>query len=265
VTLVCPGLLVALSLFNGCASPAAGKKFDVGGHQMRLHTAGEGTPTVVFDAGMGAALETWDWVWPEIAEQTRVALYDRAGLGRSDPGPTPRTSDRIVDELRALLSRAGVEPPYVLVGHSFGGLNMRLFAGRYPDEVVGLVLVDATPEDFPTVEPRLRSTESQRRFETALSMAPEAAKQELSTVEQSADQVRSAPVPDSLRVVVISSSRPEESAEFQQAWKEMQTEMAERLSAEHIVADRSGHFVQFDQPELVIDSINALVSAARNP
>jgi pimeloyl-ACP methyl ester carboxylesterase len=152
----------------------------------------------------------------------------------------------------------------VLVGHSFGGLNMRLFASRYPDEVVGLILVDATPEDFPAVESELRSTESLRRFETALSLASSAHRQELSTAEQSAEQVRASTLPPSLPVIVISSSRPAESPEFQQAWMQMQTDLATRLAAEQVVAERSGHFVQYDQPELVIEGIVRILTLVRN-
>jgi pimeloyl-ACP methyl ester carboxylesterase len=141
---------------------------------------------------------------------------------------------------------------------------MRLFASRHPGEVVGLVLVDATPEDFPAVESDLRSTESRRRFETALSLAPPAHRQELSTAEQSAEQVRASTLPPSLPIIVISSSRPAESPEFQQAWAQMQTDLATRLSAEHVVADRSGHFVQYDQPEVVIESIVRILTLVRN-
>ncbi len=101
----------------------------------------------MLDAGLLDSLETWRRVQPEIARFARVCSYDRAGYGYSDPGPMPRTSDRIASELHASLQAAGEHPPYVLVGHSFGGFNMRVFNGKYPDEVARLVLVDATQED----------------------------------------------------------------------------------------------------------------------
>jgi pimeloyl-ACP methyl ester carboxylesterase len=110
---------------------------------------GAGTPSVVLDAALGGSSVSWSWVQPEIAKLTRVCSYDRAGFGWSEPGPFPRTAARMAVELRTLLANGGVPPPFVLVGHSFGGLIMRIFAARYRDEVRGLVLVDpAHPEDW---------------------------------------------------------------------------------------------------------------------
>lgn len=103
---------------------------------------------MVFDAGLSDAAERWGTVPALVAAFARVCVSDRAGLGRSESGPLPRTSGRIVEELHAALARAGVAPPYVLVGHSFGGQNMRLYASRHPADVVGLVLVDAQHPDL---------------------------------------------------------------------------------------------------------------------
>src|SRR5882672_3624033 len=139
--------VIASVLTPGAPTCAAAHRIDVGGFRLNLRCDGEGSPTVILEAGAGDTLATWEWVLPDVRKLTRVCAYDRAGLGRSDPGPKPRTSERIVAELRELLLRAHVPPPYVLVGHSFGGLNVRLFASRNPGEVSGLVLVDATPED----------------------------------------------------------------------------------------------------------------------
>jgi len=95
------------------------------------------------DAGVNSGSQVWKLVQPDIIAVTRVCVYDRAGLGRSDPIPRPRTSQEVVDDLHGLLTNAGVAAPYVLVAHSFGGLNVRLYAGQYPREVAGMVLVDA--------------------------------------------------------------------------------------------------------------------------
>lgn len=109
---------------------------------------GQGTPTVVMDAGAGASSITWGLVPSEIAKFTRVCIYDRSGLGWSDPNlKIPRTIQQSVDELHALLAEAEIEPPYILVGHSLGGGNMQLYASQYPEEVVGLVLVDSVHEN----------------------------------------------------------------------------------------------------------------------
>lgn len=130
-------------------TPVPGRLIDVGGFRLHINCAGEGTPAVVFDAALGGSSISWALVQPELSRTTRVCSYDRAGFGWSDPGPLPRTAGRIVEELRELLRRAGVRPPFVLVGHSFGGLVMRIFAARYRADTAGLVLVDpAHPEDW---------------------------------------------------------------------------------------------------------------------
>jgi pimeloyl-ACP methyl ester carboxylesterase len=135
--------------------PPPGQLVDVGGFRLHVKCDGAGAPTVVFDAALGGSSISWAWVQPEIARTNRTCIYDRAGYGWSDAGPFPRTAGRMVDELRTLLQRSGVDPPYVLVGHSFGGLVMRIFAARYRSDVVGLVLVDpAHPEDWVTPAPK---------------------------------------------------------------------------------------------------------------
>jgi pimeloyl-ACP methyl ester carboxylesterase len=114
--------------------------------RLNLLVAGEGAPSVIFAAGLNGTMLHWARVQPAIAAQTRTVAFDKAGLGFSDPGPLPRTASAIVDDLRAALAGAGVAPPYVLVGHSAGGPQMRLFAFRYPGEVVGMVMVDSSSE-----------------------------------------------------------------------------------------------------------------------
>ena len=122
--------------------PSPGQLVDVGGHRLHIYCMGEGTPSVVMDSGFPASSLSWTFVQPAVARFTHACSYDRAGLGWSDAGPMPRSSRQIVEELRALLLNAGVEAPFVLVGHSFGSFTVRLFASTYPSDVVGLVLVD---------------------------------------------------------------------------------------------------------------------------
>lgn len=123
-------------------NPPPGKIVDVNGYQMHLYCTGEGSPTVVIDAGLGDWSTSWANVQPLVAEKTRVCTYDRAGYGWSEIGLRPRTSQQIVEELHTLLQNAGEQGPFVLVGHSFGGYNMRLYAATYADETAGLVLID---------------------------------------------------------------------------------------------------------------------------
>jgi len=122
--------------------PAPGVLADVGGHRLHFLAAGESGPAVVFESGLMSTVLSWQALQPEIAKLARTFCYDRAGLGWSDSGPAPRDAEQIVAELRALLQRANVQPPYILVGHSFAGLTTRVFASCYPEEIVGLVLID---------------------------------------------------------------------------------------------------------------------------
>ncbi|HVX67833.1 MAG TPA: alpha/beta hydrolase, partial [Bryobacteraceae bacterium] len=140
------------------AFPPPGKLVDVGGFRMHLYCAGEGSPAVILDSGLSDAWLHWYKVQPEVAATTRVCAYDRAGLGWSDPSPRPRSSKVIAQELHTLLERAGIRPPFVLVGHSMGGLDVRMYASLYREQVAGMVLVDAShPEQFERFPPTLRS------------------------------------------------------------------------------------------------------------
>jgi hypothetical protein len=127
--------------------PPIGQMVDIGGYRLHLVSKGEGGPTVVLDAGLGGGSLHWSLVQPEVAKFTRVVAIDRAGNGWSDESPMDRTSENIVTEMHAALHEASIQGPYILVGHSFGGLNIRLFASKYPDEVAGVVLVDSGHED----------------------------------------------------------------------------------------------------------------------
>lgn len=127
--------------------PAPGQLVDVGGYSLHIHCTGQGSPTVIVDAGNGDFSLGWVGIQPEVAKFTRICTYDRAGYGWSDPSPKPRTAKVMADELHTLLSNAGIDPPYILVGHSLGGYTVRMYADLYPDEVTGMILVDAAHED----------------------------------------------------------------------------------------------------------------------
>ncbi len=129
------------------ASQPLGRMVDVGGYRLHINCAGRGNPTVVLIAGSGDFSFDWSLVQPDVSRVTRVCSYDRAGIAWSDPGPTPRTMRQDAYELHKLLGAARVKGPYVLVGHSIGGLIARVYAEQYPDEVAGVVLVDPTHED----------------------------------------------------------------------------------------------------------------------
>jgi pimeloyl-ACP methyl ester carboxylesterase len=131
------------------AYPMPGTLIDVGGYSLHLNCTGSGSPTVVLEPGGGEMSSNMGWITPAVARHTRVCVYDRAGRGWSETADTPEDGARIATDLHTLLHRGGVPGPYVLAGHSFGGLYVRIFAAHYPDEVAGLVLVDSTASREP--------------------------------------------------------------------------------------------------------------------
>lgn len=136
--------------------PPSGQLVDVGGHRLHIFCSGPhvpGQPTVILEGGLGAPSFVWSLVQPKVADFARVCSYDRAGYAWSEPGPQPRTTRQMVDELHSLLQRRGEAPPYLLVGHSLGGQIVRVYATSYPQQVSGIILVDARHEDFFTRMP----------------------------------------------------------------------------------------------------------------
>lgn len=266
---------------------APGQRFDIGGYSLHIHCLGEGNPTVIIDAGLGDDSTDWQQVQQQSAAVTRTCVYDRPGYGWSDYGPPPRNSRSIVTELHKLLDTAGIYPPYVVVGHSFGGFNMRLFAAENPDEVEGLVLVDASHEQqFDRLDIKLPSTYRYQNNIVVLPKATEealtstkprilaeraykAARAEISAMNQSAYQVQTHGSIPTIPLVVISRGKAEwqgseEAQKREKIWNELQHDLS-RLSplSEQIFAYNSGHDIQREQPELIVKAIAGLVGKAR--
>jgi pimeloyl-ACP methyl ester carboxylesterase len=126
------------------AYPMTGQLIDVDGHRLHLNCTGSGSPTVILQPGGGDISSVMAWIAPAVAAHTRVCVYDRPGRGWSDPSDSPQDATQVATDLHTLLHRANVPGPYVLAGHSFGGLYVLTHAGRYPDDVAGMVLIDAT-------------------------------------------------------------------------------------------------------------------------
>jgi pimeloyl-ACP methyl ester carboxylesterase len=137
--------------------PAPGQLVDVGGYRLHIYCVGQDSPTVILEAAADMMSADWGWIQPEIAKHTRVCAYDRAGMGWSEPGPQPRDARQISTELHSLLTNAGIAGPYVLVGHSAGGLYVRMYATQYAEEVVGMVLVDPGHPDMTARIPALEA------------------------------------------------------------------------------------------------------------
>lgn len=275
-----------------------------GGRRLFLECRGAGSPTVILEAGYRNNAEIWNvdvvqpdaphqMVFPGIAEFTRVCAYDRPGTlldfdrrGRGDPGPMPRTAAAAVADLHALLNAADVPGPYVLVGHSYGGVLARLYAATYPDEVVGLVLVDASHEDQNRRYLAVLTPEEQAAFTRLEGVLPAElandATLELFDFAASSTQMREAasatPLP-TLPLVVLARGRPF-AADPEEEWAGISTAGRDALERESqlmqedlaslttdarlVVARRSGHFVQSEEPELVIEAVRAVVSAVRD-
>ena len=250
-------------------NPITDALVDIGGRRLHVSCSGSGTPTVILEAGLGRAPSAtiWKAVQPAVAEITRVCAYDRAGRGTSDPDPRTatefRTGRRAVEDLNLLLRAAAVSGPYVLVGHSLGGAYARLYASRFPRDVAGMVLVDASHED------------QNLAFKAAgYSEAPPPTGQNPERTDLLAvlEELRQARLRNDIPLVVLSHGRklplPNASDEVvtgvEAAWLELQRALASRSSLGRLViAQRSGHDVQNDEPELVIEAVREVVAAAR--
>lgn len=153
--------------------PPPGQLVDIGGYKLHIHCAGQGGPAVVMDAGLNEFSVQWAKIQTEVSKFSRACAYDRAGFGWSEASPYPRTSETMVKELHALLEKSKIDGPYILVGHSFGGMNMRLYANQFPGDVVGLVLVDSAHEEQSVRVPVLRKLQTQtvEQFHTLSKLA----------------------------------------------------------------------------------------------
>jgi pimeloyl-ACP methyl ester carboxylesterase len=154
------------------AHPPPGELVDVGGHSLHIHCVGKGSPTVVLDAALGSMSASWIWVQREVSGTTGVCAYDRSGMGWSESGSEPRDAKQVAGELHALLEGADLgKGPYVLVGHSFGGLYTQTYAAQYPDEVAGVALVESShPEQFSRLPEARDSFEQTKRLYTVASL-----------------------------------------------------------------------------------------------
>lgn len=296
--------------------PPPGKLVDIGGYSLHVNSQGGGTPTVVMEAGAGSFSLVWCQVAPELAKETRVVIYDRAGLGWSDPSPSARNAENIVSEFRAMLQKAGIKPPYVFVGHSMGAVYMRMYVNKYPKEVVGMVLVDPGTEDLPVAAgPDVAQAIDQAakagaayskqqarkcasgQFAMKLSSLPldnqlteEAAKQmqalqatepwmwdsiagealgaSTSWAQARAMDIKS--VGDIPLIVLVSDQLVDlggdvsQNQEANTKWRELQLEqVSESPQGEFAIARGSGHVIQLDQPDKVIEAVRKVLRYSR--
>lgn len=232
-----------------------------------LVVAGNGSPTVVFEAGLGHGKRTWGPVFNPVSAVTRSVAYDRAGYGQSEASRQSRDGLQIVLELRAMLQTQGIAPPYVLVGHSLGGTYMKLFAKTFPDEIAGVVLVDARHAEF---SQRCRQLGVPRLLydppEALLAMMSATARTELEAAPLTLKQTRRAgPFPDVPLIVLTQSNATSRWPKgLRKVWEASQQSLAKMSRLGRIkVCDDAGHNVHKDRPDVVVQAVLNVVRAAR--
>ncbi len=247
---------------------------DIGGRGIYRADEGVGSPTVVFEAGLGDSDATWSGVIPAVADFARVVSYDRpnSAAGASDPAAVPRTANDVVADLHALLETTPELGPYVLVGHSVGGLFAQLYASTYPDEVAGLVLVDASHELQDQRREELVSPELFAAEQMAVQSNSEGIDIEASFAQMSAARVATPLQP--MPLIVLSAGHADPST-FPEGWPmdveatlhaELQNDLAGLVpGGRYVVATESGHYIQQSQPDLVVAAIRDVVQAVRDP
>lgn len=279
--------LVILVLIAGCGSPsreAVDRAVDIGTHRLHVYCIGAGSPAVVIDVGAGESYTSWQFTQEQLAQGTRVCAYDRAGYGQSEPGPMPRDSGRSADELHQLLLRLGEEGPFLLVGHSLGGLNMQVFAHRYPEQVVGLVLLDPSPlrwmmgEGFPELRELFVQETATMKIKAQAARAssePEGnaqaafwealASEHEAIFGQTAQQVGAIRSFGQLPLIVIGATEPdprfgESSAAFRQYWNDESRKLASGSErGRFVLAEGSRHQIHLDAPWLIIDAVREIL------
>lgn len=236
----------------------------IDGHMLYGLLAGEGEPTVILDAGLGDTSETWGMVQPEAAKFSRVFSYDRAGLGQSEKAPIPRNCEDMVTDLRKLLSAANIHPPYVLVAHSWSGINARWYASRYPSEIAGMVLIDTVHEDkFWHFEKVLPEDRISRMWDAVKDPAKN---------DENIDRIASINQLKSIQqsfafplIVLTRAINPDESNELVKIEVNLQAEFL-KLSpkSQQFFSKYEDHFIQKSEPELVIEAIHQLIETIKS-
>lgn len=267
--------LIGLAVLSACsggatADPSAIKgSFDIGGRALYLECTGNGAPTIVMDSGLGNTHTTWAKVVPELRGSNRTCTYDRANIGASDKAPTPRTSADVVADLHLLLEVAGVNPPYVLVGHSFGGLSVRLFASTHPGDVVAVVLVDAPPITF--VDDECAIVDAGLCEKLRVGWQPSKNPEGLDLAGSGSEITAADPLP-AVPLVVLAATNHHQSAitdagfekGIEAIWQRRQEELAASVLGGRVQVVPGGHDIQLEHPEAVVAAIRSVLAGLPN-
>lgn len=269
------------------AEPVPGfRSVDIGGRSLRYQCFGTGAPTVIVEPGGGTSLETvfswkrpigWTIIIPQIAQTTTICAYDRAGLGRSDKAPLPRTSLEVAKDLHALVERAGWTPPFVIAGQSFGGMNARMFAHLYPEAVAGLVLIDSShPDEYPEIAkvvPARAPSDKDYALVKGWREGPDLSKsREWVDLKANADLVRATGGIGDKPLIVLTQSPQWNDPYAPDDIEPLIDAVGQRLQAgltslstksKQVIATKGGHNIQADEPQLVVDAILDVVAQVR--
>lgn len=272
--LACGHASVPSTADTGSPRPERGGELvDVGGPSLFLDCDGNASPTVILEAGGGMDGTAWKNVVPVLRGSTRTCAYDRAGTGRSSAAPRPHTIQQMVDELDALLDRAQLDSSYVLVGHSLGGLLVRVYASQHRSMISGMVLVDPTTEEQDVRMWSLMPEDLMRQFRQGLRMSPEGLDYEsfvagMAQLRSSDRALGDTPLVVLTAVGSTPGTRPalpdEVGTRVAREWLAMHEEIS-RLSSNsaHLVVESSGHDMANDAPQVVIAAVEEVVASAR--
>ena len=228
----------------------------VNSHRLFGLLSGEGETTVILDAGLGGTSEDWSKVQPEVENFSKVFSYSRAGLGKSEKASIPRTCKDIIEDLRSLLLATNLHPPYVLVAHSWSGINARWFVNQYPDEIAGMVLIDAVHEDKYEQFEKVLSEEKASRMWLFVKN-PSKNDENIDRIA-SIEQVRSKQNNFDFPLIVL--TRATDSDELSKIETDLQAEFLKlSTNSRQYFSKHNDHFIQNSEPELVIDSIRQVV------
>ncbi|HNN92261.1 MAG TPA: alpha/beta hydrolase [Pseudomonadota bacterium] len=256
--------LLAFASLLACGTHLKPTVAEVSGRAVELVETGMGDATVVFESGLGNGWTPWDGVASEVAGRARVFAYSRPGYGGSEPSDAPRTAARVVEDLRTLLTARGFVPPYILVGHSFGGTYMELFAKAHPAEVAGLVLVDSRHRDFSTACQSAGLT-GYSIPESAVGSLPQVQQDEFYGFASASAEIRAAGTFGLYPVRVLTSTSHPWSATVEALWQSMHGALAhEAANGQQIVFEGASHNLELDRAHEVAEVILSLIPESKH-
>jgi pimeloyl-ACP methyl ester carboxylesterase len=237
---------------------AVGKKVNLEGIELYYKYIKSCTDnlTIVFESGYGWDLNNWNPIKSHVSKFVNVFLYDRDGIGRSEKSSKPKHSMQIINNLRNLLNKADVKPPYLLVGHSFGGVNVRLFANKYPEEVTGVILLDSVHEAQNKKMVPLFTEKVQEDY-----LGQFVVEATLKEFEESLEQVRGINLGDIPLLVITGGTQSHHTNQSMAQWMMLQKELANlSTTSNHLLIKEAGHAVHIDKPQIVINAIKEMRS-----